>query len=56
MNGEMLFYPVPFNVPVGYVGFGSMKGIDPYIKTNANCKNKLSISVLEGYQSDLGWP
>ena len=22
----------------------------------ANCKNKLSISVLEGYQSDLGWP
>ena len=22
----------------------------------ANCKNKLSISVLEGCQSDLGWP
>ena len=25
-------------------------------KIFANCKNKLSISVLEGYQSDLGWP
>ena len=22
----------------------------------ANCRNKLSISVLEGCQSDLGWP
>ena len=33
----MLFYPVPFNVPIGYVGFGSMEGIDPYIKTIGAC-------------------
>ena len=28
-----LFYPVPFNVPIGSGGFGSMEGIDPYIET-----------------------
>ena len=33
LNEEMLIYPVPFNLPVGSVGFGSMEGIDPYIET-----------------------
>ena len=37
MNGEMLIYAVPFNAPVGSVGFGSMEGIDPYIETIGAC-------------------
>ena len=28
-----LFCPVPFNGAGGFVGFGSMEGIDPYIET-----------------------
>ena len=30
--GNVIF-PVPFNAPIGSVGFGSMEGIDPYIET-----------------------
>ena len=31
--GECCIYPVPFNVPICFPGFGSMEGIDPYIET-----------------------
>ena len=33
MNGEMLIYAVPFNVPGCSVGLRVDVGIDPYIET-----------------------
>ena len=37
MNGEMLIYPVPFNVPGSFVRFRVDVGIDPYIETIPAC-------------------
>ena len=37
MNGGMLIYPVPFNVPGGSVGLRVDVGIDPYIETFGAC-------------------
>ena len=49
LNEEMLIYPVPFNLPVGSVGFGSMEGIDPYIETIGACHSTYSsVSVRFG--------
>ena len=45
------------NMFIGENGAGKTNVLDAVdYFYSSNCKNKLSISVLEGCQSDLGWP
>ena len=51
--GECNISPVPFNAPVGSMGFGAMEGLDPYIKT-VGATHSTSRSVPWGFGSMKG--